>query len=72
MTFSLPLHDICIFMRDCVFQEKAKAQEEYRRNRLEFRQFLESCGFIKVYTLLSSTFLPPTSCPTNLFMMSGG
>ncbi|KAL8492170.1 hypothetical protein ACS0TY_023705 [Phlomoides rotata] len=29
-------------------KEKAKAQEEYRQNRLEFRQFLESCGFIKV------------------------
>ncbi|KAL0368921.1 UNVERIFIED_CONTAM: Pre-processing protein 40A [Sesamum calycinum] len=28
--------------------ERAKAQEEYRRNRLEFREFLESCGFIKV------------------------
>ncbi|GER31113.1 pre-mRNA-processing protein 40A [Striga asiatica] len=29
-------------------KEKAKAQEEYRRNRQEFRQFLESCSFIKV------------------------
>lgn len=38
----------------CVAQERAKAQEEYRRNKHEFRQFLESCGFIKVYLLMSS------------------
>ncbi|KAL0366295.1 UNVERIFIED_CONTAM: Pre-processing protein 40A [Sesamum radiatum] len=31
-----------------MLEERAKAQEEYRRNRLEFREFLESCGFIKV------------------------
>lgn len=31
-----------------LFQEKAKANEEKRQNKLEFRQFLESCGFIKV------------------------
>ncbi|KAI3460132.1 hypothetical protein Pfo_016795 [Paulownia fortunei] len=36
------------YLVDLQKKEKAKAQEEYRRNRLEFRQFLESCGFIKV------------------------
>ncbi|MCD7460126.1 hypothetical protein HAX54_042928 [Datura stramonium] len=30
--------------------ERSKAQEEYRRNRLEYKQFLETCGFIKVDT----------------------
>lgn len=29
-------------------KEKAKAQEEHKRNVMEFRQFLESCDFIKV------------------------
>ncbi|GAB4839275.1 hypothetical protein Ancab_028802 [Ancistrocladus abbreviatus] len=29
-------------------KEKVKAQEEYRRNREEYRKFLESCDFIKV------------------------
>ncbi|GMH23206.1 hypothetical protein Nepgr_025049 [Nepenthes gracilis] len=29
-------------------KEKVKAQEEYRRNREEYKKFLESCDFIKV------------------------
>ncbi|GFP87572.1 pre-mRNA-processing protein 40a [Phtheirospermum japonicum] len=36
------------YLVDLHKKEKAKAQEEYRRNRQEFRQFLESCAFIKV------------------------
>ncbi|KAH6785058.1 hypothetical protein C2S51_037513 [Perilla frutescens var. frutescens] len=36
------------YLVDLQKKEKAKAQEEYRQNRLEFKQFLESCGFIKV------------------------
>ncbi|XP_052202335.1 pre-mRNA-processing protein 40A isoform X2 [Diospyros lotus] len=38
------------YLVDLQKKEKEKAQEEYRRNRLEFRQFLETCGFIKVNT----------------------
>lgn len=37
-------------------QEKAKAQEDYRKNRLEYRQFLETCGFIKVSLLTPDVF----------------
>ncbi|KAF7140414.1 hypothetical protein RHSIM_Rhsim06G0064500 [Rhododendron simsii] len=33
-----------------ILGEKEKAQEEYKRNRIEFRQYLETCGFIKVNT----------------------
>ncbi|RVX22390.1 Pre-mRNA-processing protein 40B [Vitis vinifera] len=29
-------------------QERTKALEEQKRNRMEYRQFLESCDFIKV------------------------
>ncbi|XP_051150280.1 pre-mRNA-processing protein 40A [Andrographis paniculata] len=36
------------YSMDLQKKEKAKAQEEHRRYRLEFRQFLESCDFIKV------------------------
>ncbi|KAL1534229.1 pre-mRNA-processing protein 40A-like [Salvia divinorum] len=36
------------YLVDLQKKEKAKAQEESRRNRLEFRQFLESCDYIKV------------------------
>ncbi|KAG6425118.1 hypothetical protein SASPL_115542 [Salvia splendens] len=36
------------YLVDLQKKEKAKAQEEARRNRLEFRQFLESCDYIKV------------------------
>ncbi|KAK6116042.1 hypothetical protein DH2020_008311 [Rehmannia glutinosa] len=36
------------YLVDLQKKERAKAQEENRRNRLEFRQFLESCAFIKV------------------------
>ncbi|CAI9777197.1 unnamed protein product [Fraxinus pennsylvanica] len=36
------------YLLDLQKKEKAKAQEEHRRNRLEFRQFLETCAFIKV------------------------
>ncbi|KAL9143895.1 hypothetical protein ABFS82_14G264000 [Erythranthe guttata] len=36
------------YLVDLHKKEKAKAQEEQRRNKQEFRQFLESCGFIKV------------------------
>ncbi|GAB2228280.1 hypothetical protein Droror1_Dr00010111 [Drosera rotundifolia] len=32
-------------------KEKVKAQEEYRKNREDFRKFLESCDSIKVTTL---------------------
>ncbi|GFZ10139.1 pre-mRNA-processing protein 40A [Actinidia rufa] len=38
------------YLVDLQKKEKEKAQEEYRRNRLEYRQFLETCGFIKVNT----------------------
>ncbi|KAI8012024.1 Pre-mRNA-processing protein 40A [Camellia lanceoleosa] len=27
--------------------EREKAQEEHRHNRIEYRQYLETCGFIK-------------------------
>ncbi|XP_022870866.1 pre-mRNA-processing protein 40A-like isoform X2 [Olea europaea var. sylvestris] len=36
------------YLVDLQKKEKAKAQEEHRRNRLEFRKFLETCAFIKV------------------------
>lgn len=36
------------YLVDLQKKERAKAQEELRRNRIEFRQFLESCDFIKV------------------------
>ncbi|KAL6504305.1 hypothetical protein OROGR_026228 [Orobanche gracilis] len=36
------------YLVDLHKKEKAKAQKEYRRNRQEFRQYLESCAFIKV------------------------
>ncbi|XP_057776534.1 pre-mRNA-processing protein 40A isoform X2 [Salvia miltiorrhiza] len=36
------------YLVDLQKKEKAKAQDEIRRNRLEFRQFLESCDYIKV------------------------
>ncbi|KZV54521.1 pre-mRNA-processing protein 40A-like [Dorcoceras hygrometricum] len=36
------------YLVDLHKKERAKAQEEYRQNRLEFRQFLEACSFIKV------------------------
>lgn len=39
-----------------LFQERSKAQEEYRRNRLEYKQFLETCGFIKVFVTFKSFF----------------
>lgn len=43
-------------------QERAKAQEERKRNITEYRKFLESCDFIKVlflsrFQLISSGFL---------------
>ncbi|XAR61994.1 hypothetical protein NMG60_11016563 [Bertholletia excelsa] len=38
------------YLVDLQKKEKEKAQEEYRRNRSEYRQFLETCGFIKVNT----------------------
>ncbi|XP_031118297.1 pre-mRNA-processing protein 40A isoform X3 [Ipomoea triloba] len=38
------------YLVDLQKKEKAKAQEDYRKNRLEYRQFLETCGFIKVDT----------------------
>ncbi|KAM7520910.1 hypothetical protein LguiB_019872 [Lonicera macranthoides] len=38
------------YLVDLQKKEKAKAQEEYRQNRLEYRQFLETCGLIKVDT----------------------
>ncbi|KAI3515711.1 hypothetical protein L1887_14614 [Cichorium endivia] len=31
--------------------DRAKAQEEKRRNRLEYKNFFEICGFFKVDTL---------------------
>ncbi|XP_075496106.1 pre-mRNA-processing protein 40A isoform X2 [Primulina tabacum] len=36
------------YLVDLHKKERAKAQEEYRQSRLEFRQFLEACSFIKV------------------------
>ncbi|KAL3634100.1 hypothetical protein CASFOL_021154 [Castilleja foliolosa] len=36
------------YLVDLHKKEKAKAQEEHRRTRQEFRQFLESCAFIKL------------------------
>ncbi|VFQ99047.1 unnamed protein product [Cuscuta campestris] len=39
-----------MYLVDLLKKEKAKAQEDYRKNRLEYRQFLETCGFIKVDT----------------------
>lgn len=44
-----------VLMYLCI-QEKAKAQEDYRKNRLEYRQFLETCGFIKVSLLTPDVF----------------
>ncbi|KAF3640417.1 Pre-mRNA-processing protein 40A [Capsicum annuum] len=38
------------YLVDLQKKERSKAQEEYRRNRLEYKQFLETCGFIKVDT----------------------
>ncbi|CAN4084963.1 unnamed protein product [Withania somnifera] len=38
------------YLVDLQKKERLKAQEEYRRNRLEYKQFLETCGFIKVDT----------------------
>ncbi|KAK4341997.1 hypothetical protein RND71_037813 [Anisodus tanguticus] len=38
------------YLVDLQKKERAKAQEEYRRNRLEYKQFLGTCGFIKVDT----------------------
>ncbi|CAA3022543.1 pre-mRNA-processing 40A [Olea europaea subsp. europaea] len=38
------------YLVDLQKKEKIKAQEEHRQNRLEFRQFLETCAFIKVDT----------------------
>ncbi|KAJ8533203.1 hypothetical protein K7X08_016092 [Anisodus acutangulus] len=38
------------YLVDLQKKERAKAQEEYRRNRLEYKQFLETCGLIKVDT----------------------
>ena len=35
-------------------QEKSKAAEEYKRNIMEYRAFLESCEFIKVCENLKS------------------
>lgn len=37
-------------------QERAKALEEQKRNRMEYRQFLESCDFIKVHILILNFF----------------
>ncbi|CAI9115989.1 OLC1v1017023C1 [Oldenlandia corymbosa var. corymbosa] len=36
------------YLVDLQKRERAKAQEEHRRNRLEYRQYLETCGFVKV------------------------
>ncbi|XP_027093459.1 pre-mRNA-processing protein 40A isoform X2 [Coffea arabica] len=36
------------YLVDLQKKERVKAQEEHRRNRSEYRQFLETCGFIKV------------------------
>nr|XP_043636190.1 pre-mRNA-processing protein 40A isoform X3 [Erigeron canadensis] len=38
------------YMVDLQKKERARAQEEQRQYRLEYRQFLETCGFIKVDT----------------------
>lgn len=38
------------YLVDLQKKERAKAQEEQRQNRLEYRQFLETCGLIKVDT----------------------
>lgn len=38
------------FLVDLQKKERAKAQEEQRQYRLEYRQFLETCGLIKVDT----------------------
>ncbi|GAA0154324.1 hypothetical protein LIER_12340 [Lithospermum erythrorhizon] len=38
------------YLNDLQKKEKEKAQEEHRRNRLQFREFLETCGFVKVDT----------------------
>lgn len=38
------------YMVDLQKKEKEKAQENHRRNRQEFRQYLETCGYIKVTT----------------------
>lgn len=38
------------YLVDLQKKERSKAQEQYRRNRLEYKQFLETCGFIKVDT----------------------
>ncbi|XP_024972688.1 pre-mRNA-processing protein 40A isoform X3 [Cynara cardunculus var. scolymus] len=38
------------YLVDLQKKERAKAQEEQRQYRLEYRQFLESCGLIKVDT----------------------
>lgn len=39
-----------------LFQERSKAQEEHRRNRSEYKQFLETCGFIKVFVTYKPFF----------------
>ncbi|XP_021988535.1 pre-mRNA-processing protein 40A isoform X2 [Helianthus annuus] len=38
------------YLVDLQKKERAKAQEEQRQNRSEYRQFLETCGLIKVDT----------------------
>ncbi|GMP45548.1 hypothetical protein CsSME_00014039 [Camellia sinensis var. sinensis] len=38
------------YLVDLQKKEKEKAQEEHRQNRIEYRQYLETCGFIKVNT----------------------
>ncbi|XP_054786408.1 pre-mRNA-processing protein 40A-like isoform X2 [Prosopis cineraria] len=38
------------FMEELVNKERAKAQEERKRNILEYRKFLEACDFIKAST----------------------
>ncbi|XP_023731855.1 pre-mRNA-processing protein 40A [Lactuca sativa] len=38
------------YLVDLKKKERAKLQEEKRQNRLEYRHFLETCGFIKVDT----------------------
>ncbi|KAI3760721.1 hypothetical protein L1987_51120 [Smallanthus sonchifolius] len=38
------------YLVDLQKKERAKAQEEQRQSRLEYRQFLETCGLIKVDT----------------------
>lgn len=37
-------------------QERTKALEEQKRNRMEYRQFLESCDFIKVHIMNFNLF----------------